>query len=129
MFDPVGITLNEVKNAIKPVAFKWRRGDGVSGWFFSFFPFRLHAHASPFRLQEQHAAARTEKRGGGELGEPRTFHVASHKVREQIALLREAALLRYLLIFIALIKVYYISRHFSASELKESFILERVSTG
>ena len=81
----------------------------------------------------QRAYINDGRRGTGGATEQRTFHVASHKVRTESlydsALLRAAALLRYLLICIALIEVYYISRHFSASELKESFILERVSTG
>ena len=107
-------------------------------------PFGYKSSAAQRRVQKQRSATETEnetetaqrayrndgRRGTGGATEQRTFHVASHKVETESlydsALLRAAALLRYLLICIALIKVYYISRHFSASELKESFILERV---
>ena len=114
-------------------------------------PFGYKSSAAQRRVQKQRSATETEtetenetetaqrayindgRRGTGGATEQRTFHVASHKVRTESlydsALLRAAALLRYLLICIALIEVYYIYRHFRVSELKESLILERVSTG
>jgi len=108
----------------------------VTGDFVFLLPFSAArfspsaTRAAPQRLQKRGEEGNC---GSNRATEQRTFQVASHKVRTESlydsALLRAAALLRYLLICIALIEVYYISRHFSASELKESFILERVSTG